>query len=146
MTASSTEAKYVVMGGSVKEAVVIQQVSTFPLHEMRGGSIRLLEDKVRAANPANNHLKPARSGHIDVRHHLLGEMAADVRIEVNYVETQNYRKNCVGEAACDSDVWNVRDLSVQSWLGFDDGDLEVLALGTPCMDSEEDVLIVYSST
>ena len=87
VTTSTTEAEYVAMADSVKDALFVRDVLTFLVPTMEGKCITVHEDNEGAISLANNPLSSARSRHIDVIYHFLREKVLNREISVVYVTT-----------------------------------------------------------
>ena len=91
VTTSTTEAEYIAMADSVKDALFIRDVLVFLAPSREGNRIVVREDNAGAISLANNPLSSARSRHIDVRYHFLRENVDEGEIMVLHVRTEQQR-------------------------------------------------------
>ena len=91
VTLSTTEAEYVAMADSVKDALFVRDVLGFLVPGRGNKCITVREDNEGAISLMNNPLSSGRSRHIDVRYHFLREKARDKDIRVMHVRTTNQR-------------------------------------------------------
>ena len=85
VTLSTTEAGYVVLGEGVKEALFTGAVLSFVCPEQSSSCVRVFEDNQVAVTLVDNTLSSARSKHIDVRFHFVGELLRAKRIDIQFV-------------------------------------------------------------
>ena len=82
---STSEAEYLAMGDSVKEAQFVNGMLQFLRPGRKPRKIDVLEDNEGAIALAENPLSSSRSKHIDVRHHFLRNLTEEGMIEVTHV-------------------------------------------------------------
>ena len=87
VTLSTTEAEYVAMADSVKDALFVRNLLSFLVPGRTHKCITVREDNEGAISLANNPLSSARSRHIDVRHHFLREKVVDGTVRILHVRT-----------------------------------------------------------
>ena len=88
VTLSTSEAEYVAMGDSVKEALFIRSVWSFMLPDRAKPCLRIYEDNAGAIQLAENPLSSSNSKHIDVRHHFLRELVFSGSISIVHVPSK----------------------------------------------------------
>ena len=88
---STTEAEYIAMADSVKDALFVRDVLGFLVPGREGNRIIVREDNEGAINLANNPLSSARSRHIDVRYHFLRQEVSNSSIVVLHTTTNKQR-------------------------------------------------------
>ena len=84
---STAEAEYVALGEGVKEALFTGAVLSFICPELRGSYVGVFEDNQGAIALAENPLSSARSQHIDVRFHFVGELLR-AKIDIQFVASE----------------------------------------------------------
>lgn len=84
---SSTEAEYMALSDTCKEALFIRKF----LFEMLGvmAKITILNDSQSAIKLCKNFMFHSRTKHIDIRHHFIKEIVNDGIVEVKYMSTNN---------------------------------------------------------
>jgi len=87
VTSSTTEAEYIAMAESVKDALCGRDALGFLVPGRGRKSITVREDNEGAISLANNPLSSARSRHIDVRYHFLREKVKNGEIRIVHVRT-----------------------------------------------------------
>jgi len=78
---SSTEAEYIALSNSVKEAISLGRL------EESKEPILIFEDNQSTINISNNPIRNERSKHIDVRFHFIREKVNNKEIEIKYCST-----------------------------------------------------------
>ena len=85
VTLSTTEAEYVAPADVNKEMLFLRQVWRFMLPEVGMPCIPVLEDNEGAVQLTQNPTTNSNSKHIDLRHHVLRELAGRKEISVTHV-------------------------------------------------------------
>ena len=73
VTLSTSEAEYVAMADSIKEALFMRHVWRFLLPSAGLQCIKVFEDNEGARSLASNPVSNSNTKHIDVRHHFIRE-------------------------------------------------------------------------
>ena len=87
VTLSTTDAEYVALGDGVKEVLFAKSVASFLVPSLSQKTIKVFVGNDGAINLASNPLSYARTKHIDVRFHFVGELVSSGIIAVEYVPT-----------------------------------------------------------
>ena len=89
VTLSITEAEYVALADTIKEAMFLQYVWNFIFPGFGTSCITVFEDNEGAKNLAQNPGCASNSKHIDVRHHCLRELIFKGEFVVTHVESDD---------------------------------------------------------
>ena len=95
---STSEAEYIAAGDGVKEALFVRAVLSFIAPETSGASIKVLEDNQGAKALIENPLSSARSKHIDVRFHFIGDLFRSRNISVEFVASAEQHADILTKA------------------------------------------------
>ena len=85
---SSSEVEYLAKGDGVKEALFVNGMLQFLRPSWKPRKIDVLEDNEGAIALEENPLSSSRSKNIDVRHHILRNLAEEGVIEVTHVRSE----------------------------------------------------------
>ena len=111
---STSEAEYLAMGDSVKEALFVNGMLQFLRPSRKPRKIDVVEDNEGAIALAENPLSSSRSKHIDVRHHFLRNLTEEGVIEVTHVPTEKQHANILTKGL-PTDLYEVhRDFALGS--------------------------------
>ena len=94
---STSEADYIAAGDGVKETLFVHVVLSFIAPETSGANIKILEDN-QGAKALIENLSSARSKHIDVRFHFIGDLFRTRKISVEYVASADQRADILTKA------------------------------------------------
>ena len=89
VTLSTTEAEYVALADTIKEAMFLRYVWNFIFPGFGTSCITVFEDNEGAKNLAQNPVCTSNSKHIDVRHHFLRELIFKGEFVITHVESDD---------------------------------------------------------
>ena len=96
---STSEAEYLAIGDGVKEAPFVNGILQFLRPSVESRKIEVVfEDNEGAIALAENPLSSCRSKHIDVRHHLLGNLTEEGVIEITHVPSEEQHADILTKA------------------------------------------------
>ena len=95
---STLEAEHIVAGDRVKEALFVRAVLSFIAPKTSGASNKVLEDNQGAKALIENPLSSARSKHIDVRFHFIGDLFRTRKISVEDVASAEQHADILTKA------------------------------------------------
>ena len=95
---STSEAEYLAMGDSVKEAVFVNEMLQFLRPSRKPREIDVLEDNEEAISLAENPLSSSRSKHNDMRHHFLRNLTKEGMVEVMHVPSEKQHADILTKA------------------------------------------------
>lgn len=87
VTLSTTEAEYVALADTIKEAMFLRYVWCFIFPGLGAPCITVFEDNEGARHLAQNPVCTSNSKHIDVRHHFLRELVFRGEFAIVHVPT-----------------------------------------------------------
>ena len=89
VTVSSTEAEYVALADTIKEAMFMRYVWSFILPGFGAMCITVFEDNEGARQLAQNPVCTSNSTHIDVIHHFLRELVFQGEFIITHVSQRS---------------------------------------------------------
>ena len=87
-TVSTTEAEYVALADTIKEAMFLKYVRCFIFPGLGEACVTVFEDNEGARHLAQNSVHTSNSKHIDVRHHFLRELVFRGEFAIVHVPTK----------------------------------------------------------
>ena len=98
VTLSTTEAEYVALADTIKEAIFLRYVWSFILPGSDARCITVFEDNEGARHLAQNPVSTPNSKHIDVRHHFLRELVLRGDFSIVHVESEKQHADFLTKA------------------------------------------------
>ena len=118
---STTEAEYVALGDTIKEAMFIRYECSFIFLGFGATCMTVFDDNEGARRLAQNPVCTLNSNHIDVRHHLLRELFFQVEFVITHVESEDQQADILAKPLNNEAFCHHRDFLMNTLCMFEIG-------------------------